>query len=74
MKENQSAMELLSQMKESENTYAQSKIDYNTGDAPYNTLIHSFSNNLLRRIFRFADAEFYNESQETIITDDELGI
>ena len=61
-------------MKESENTYAQSKIDYNTGDAPYNTLIHSFSNNLLRRIFRFADAEFYNESQETIITDDELGI
>ena len=74
LKANQSVMELLSQIKDTENAYAQSKINYNTSAEYYNTLIHSFPNNILRKIFKFKDAEFYSDDEENEVTDEELGI
>ncbi len=74
LKANLSVMELLSQIRETENAYAQSKINYNASTEYYNTLIHSFPNNILSKIFRFKDVEFYNDEEENEITDEELGI
>lgn len=74
LKANQSIMELLSQIKETENAYAQSKINYNASVEYYNTLIHSFPNNILRKILKFNDIEFYSDEEENEITDAELGI
>lgn len=74
LKANESIMELLSQIKDTENAYAQSKINYNTSAEYYNTLIHSFPNNVLRGILKFNDVEFYNDEEENEITDEELGI
>lgn len=74
LKANQSIMELLAQIRETENSYAQSKINYNAITEYYNTLIHVFPNNILRKIFRFKDVEFYNDEEENEISDEELGI
>lgn len=73
LKANESIMELLAQIKDTENGYAQSKINYNASVEEYNALIHSFPNNLLRKVFKFEDAAFYN-SEDDEITDEELGI
>lgn len=40
----------------------------------YNTMIHTFPNNLFSKICRFKDVEFYDESKENEISDEELGI
>ena len=74
LKANESVMELLAQIKDTENGFAKSKIDYNDAVERYNTLLHSFPNNLLRRLFKFQEAEFYNDEEEHEITDEELGI
>lgn len=74
LKANESIMELLSQIRDTENAYAQSKINYNTYAEYYNTLIHSFPNSILRKLFKFNDVEFYSDIEEKEITDEELGI
>ena len=73
LKANQSIMQLLSQIEETENAYAQSKINYNTSVEYYNTTIHSFPNNILRKLFKFNDVEFYTD-ESIEISDEELGI
>jgi len=74
LKANQSIMTLLEQIKETENSYAQAKINYNFYVEYYNTLIHSFPNSIFRKFFKFDDAEFYNDEEEKEISDEELGI
>lgn len=74
LKANQSIMTLLDQIRETESSYAQSKINYNSNVEYYNSTIHTFPNNILRKIFKFKDAEFYNDEEENEITDEELGI
>lgn len=74
LKANESVMKLLSQISETENAYTQSKINYNVSAENYNTLIHSFPNNVLNKIFKFKDAEFYDDDDKNEITDEELGI
>ena len=74
LKANQSIMTLLEQIKETENAYAQVKVNYNYYVEYYNTLIHSFPNSIFRKILKFNDAEFYNDEEENEITDEELGI
>ena len=74
LKANQSIMELLSQIRESENSYAQSKLNYNAAAEHYNSLIHIFPNNIFRILFKFNDVDFYNDADEHEITDEELGI
>lgn len=74
LKANQSIMALLEQIRETENIYAQSKVNYNAYVEYYNTLIHSFPNSIFRKLFKFNDVEFYNDEEENVITDEELGI
>lgn len=74
LKANESVMKLLFQISETENAYTQSKINYNVSAENYNTLIHSFPNNVLNKIFKFKDAEFYDDDDKNEITDEELGI
>lgn len=74
LKANESVMKLLSQISETENAYTQSKINYNVSAENYNTLIHSFPNNVLNKVFKFKDAEFYDDDDKNEITDEELGI
>lgn len=74
LKANESVMKLLSQISETENAYTQSKINYNVSAENYNILIHSFPNNVLNKIFKFKDAEFYDDDDKNEITDEELGI
>ena len=74
LKANQSIMTLLEQIKETENAYAQAKINYNSYVEYYNTLIHSFPNSIFRKLFKFNDIEFYNDEEEKEISDEELGI
>ena len=74
LKANQSIMTLLEQIKETENAYAQAKINYNFYVEYYNTLIHSFPNSIFRRVLKFNDIEFYNDERENEISDEELGI
>lgn len=74
LKANQSIMTLLEQIKETESIYAQSKVNYNAYVEYYNTLIHSFPNSIFRKLLKFNDVEFYNDEEENVITDEELGI
>ncbi len=74
LKANQSIMTLLEQIRETESIYAQSKVNYNAYVEYYNTLIHSFPNSIFRKLFKFNDVEFYNDEEENVITDEELGI
>lgn len=74
LKANQSIMTLLDQIKETENTYAQAKINYNSNVEYYNTLIHSFPNSIFRQLFHFNDFDFYSDEEEKEISDEELGI
>ena len=74
LKANQSIMTLLEQIKESENAYAQAKINYNFYVESYNTIIHSFPNSMFRKLLKFNDFEFYNDEEEKEISDEELGI
>ena len=74
LKANQSIMTLLEQIKETENAYAQAKINYNFYVEYYNTLIHSFPNSIFRKLLKFNDIEFYNDEEEKEVSDEELGI
>lgn len=74
LKANESIMELLTQIKDTENGYAQSKLNYNADVEKYNTSIHSFPDVILKKLFGFQDAEFYNDESEHEVTDAELGI
>ena len=75
LKANESIMELLRQIQDCENGLASEKLAYNSAVEQYNLLIHSFPATILRKLFHFADAEFYQGIDEgDIISDDALGI
>ena len=75
LKANESIMELLKQIRESENVIANEKMTYNDYVSLYNTLIHSFPLTLISFITRFKDLEFYSEEDSSgIPSDEELGI
>ena len=74
LKANQSIMTLLNQIKETENSYAQAKINYNFYVEYYNAMIHSFPNSIFRKLLKFNDVNFYNDEDENEISDEELGI
>lgn len=73
LKANESIMELLKQIKESENYIVNEKVTYNDYVSEYNTLIHSFPLALINFITKFKNLEFYNENDD-IPSDEELGI
>ncbi len=75
LKANESIMELLRQIRESENVIANEKMTYNDYVSLYNTLIHSFPLMLISFITRFKDLEFYSEEDSSSIpSDEELGL
>ena len=75
LKANESIMELLKQIRESENVIANEKMTYNDYVSLYNTLIHSFPLTLISFITKFKDLEFYSEEDSSgIPSDEELGI
>lgn len=76
LKANESIMELLHKIQESENRISSQKSSYNAMVENYNTIIHSFPTVILCIIFRFKDAEFYSSdlAADEIISDENLGI
>ena len=73
LKANDSIMELLRQIRESENAISNAKITYNDLVASYNTMIHNFPFSVVKGLFKFSDEEYYEEVDD-IISDEELGI
>ena len=73
LKANDSIMELLRQIRESENAISNAKITFNDLVAAYNTMIHNFPFSLVRGICKFNDEDYYEEADD-VISDEELGI
>lgn len=74
LKANESIMELLRQIRESENAVANAKIGYNEIVEKYNTSIHTFPGVIIKAIARYKDESFFEETVNDIISDEELGI
>lgn len=75
LKANESIMELLRQIQDCENGLASEKLAYNSAVEQYNLLIHSFPATILRKLFHFADAEFYQGAEDSdMVSDEALGI
>lgn len=75
LKANNGIMELLRQIKECEHMLMVQKMNYNDAVEDYNIVINSFPSNIIGKIFRFKEAEFYTQSDNNgEISDDELGI
>ena len=75
LKTNSSIMELMKQIKECETALMQQKVIYNAKVEEYNTIINSFPTNLLRKPFKFKEAQFYEKIiEDDMISDEELGI
>lgn len=74
LKANQSILELLRQIEVCENDLATQKLTYNNAVESYNSMIYSFPFSVFRRVFGFAEAEFYDSADDDIISDERLGI
>lgn len=75
LKANESIAALLDQIRECENGFASAKLSYNQIAVDYNTLLHSFPSNILKRIGHFDDAAYYRDiTEDALISDDALGI
>ena len=74
LKANESIMELLRQITQTETEVANQKIYYNELTVVYNAEIHSFPTVLYRKLAKFDDAEFYSEFNDAVISDEALGI
>lgn len=72
LKANSNVLELLKQIKECENTTANFKIEYNAEVEHYNSLIHTFPINLLRKRINLEDEQYYSEKDTAKDIDDEL--
>lgn len=73
LKSNTSIMELLNQIRESENIVANFKLEHNEFVARYNNEINSFPAVLFKSIMKNNEFEFYNDDSD-IISDEKLGI
>lgn len=75
LKANESIMELLKQIQDWQNTIANFKMRYNEEVEYYNMLLHSFPSNIYRILFRYPDAEYYQENvDDDIVSEEALGI
>jgi len=59
LKANQNFMSLQSNLRETEDKLAGSRIEYNEEVLTYNTTVQSFPTNLVARIFRFKERDFF---------------
>jgi hypothetical protein len=75
LKANENIAILLEQLRETENTIANFKVNYNTEVELYNGMISSFPTNLFRRLLKLTYADYYDKQLlPKEISDDLLGI
>ncbi len=74
LKANESILKLIEEIRNSEDLIANEKVIYNNYVMEYNTLIHNFPLSLIRAIIKYDDLAFYEEDDQEIISDEELGI
>ncbi len=75
LKANASILELLRQIQECENAISYQKVAYNRAVEEYNGMLCSFPGNLLKRLCRLEEMQFYTKPLESeMISDEELGI
>ncbi len=73
LKSNQSIMELLKQLRESENVVANFKLEHNDFVSQYNYTINSLPMSVFKGIFKMKEVSFYSDNND-LISDEELGI
>ena len=73
LKSNESIMELLNQMRESENVVANFKLEHNDFVTRYNYNINSLPIIIFKGIFKMKEFSFYSDDND-LISDEELGI
>lgn len=73
IKSNQSIMELLKQLRESENVVANFKLEHNDFVTQYNYRINSLPISIFKGIFKMKEVLFYSDSSD-LISDEDLGI
>lgn len=73
IKSNQSIMELLKQLRESENVVANFKLEHNDFVTQYNYRINSLPISIFKGIFKMKEVSFYSDSSD-LISDEDLGI
>ena len=73
LKSNQSVMELLKQLRESENVVANFKLEHNDFVTRYNYNINSFPVSVFKGIFKMKEFSFYSDEND-LISDEDLGI
>ncbi len=61
LKANENILELIKEIKETEDNIADSKITYNSNVSKYNTLINSFPASIMKKIFKCKEADYYIE-------------
>ena len=73
LKSNQSIMELLKQLRESENVVANFKLEHNDFVTRYNYNINSLPISVFKGIFKMKEFSFYSDEND-LIFDEDLGI
>ena len=73
LKSNQSIMELLKQLRESENVVANFKLEHNDFVTRYNYNINSLPISVFKGIFKMKEFSFYSDDND-LISDEDLGI
>ena len=73
LKSNQSIMELLKQLRESENVVANFKLEHNDFVTRYNYNINSLPMSAFKGIFKMKEFSFYSDDND-LISDEDLGI
>ena len=73
LKSNQSIMELLKQLRESENIVANFKLEHNDFVTRYNYNINSLPVSAFKGIFKMKEFSFYSDGND-LISDEDLGI
>ena len=73
LKSNQSIMELLKQLRESENVVANFKLEHNDFVSRYNYNINSLPISVFKGIFKMKEFSFYSDDND-LISDEDLGI
>lgn len=73
LKSNNSIMELLKQLRESENIVANFKLEHNEYVTKYNYNINSFPVSIFKGLLKLKEFSFYSDDKD-LISDEELGI
>ncbi len=75
LKSNEAVMELLNQLRDSENIIANFKLEHNNFVAQYNFNINSFPIIILKSVLKVQEFSYYNDDEDRdLVSDEALGI